>query len=215
MESMSTTEARKIDRSPKGPEIRREAERRFLEARGRISLSALARELSTSRQTLTRWRREDRWEQRLTLVRQAIDEKMVESVASIMEERVSKMIEEDLAFFSTTDKLLFKMLFAQDSEGRILCELDDQGVSRPMLNMALTPHEIKALISARAEKIKAVRLMLGLSTQNIDSDVNHGGAVAYSPPGGAAEEAAFLQWVAEIGEDKAQRMLDVLLGEDE
>lgn len=142
--------------------IRKEAEAMFLENRGTVSLSEIARRLKVSKPSILKWAKTDRWQQKLADLDQAFSEKVSERInqaADALADRASTIARRSLQPLEDALRQVERFLDPEAS------------------GQNLTPQQLRQLVSAQAEIIKSARLLAGESTehrqQTIDGHLHH------------------------------------------
>lgn len=131
--------------------IRKEAEAMFLENRGTVSLSELARRLKVSKPSILKWAKIDRWQQKLADLDQAFSEKVSERINQAADDLADRA--------STIARRSLQPL--EDALRPVERFLDPE-----TFGQNLTPQQLRQLVSAQTKIIKSARLLAG-SQQSI------------------------------------------------
>ncbi len=131
--------------------IRKEAEAMFLENRGTVSLSELARRLKVSKPSILKWAKIDRWQQKLADLDQAFSEKVSERINQAADDLADRA--------STIARRSLQPL--EDALRQVERFLDPE-----TFGQNLTPQQLRQLVSAQTKIIKSARLLAGESTEH-------------------------------------------------
>lgn len=170
-------------RKPTRLEKRRRAREIYLQRGGEITMDELSKLVHVSRESLGKFRRQDKWDTELEAVRDAVKARAVDLVADSAEEAFSRHLKN-------------------------LERLDDQ-IERK-LSGELSPVEIGHLTRAAATIVQTSRLLNGQSTANtaVDARVSQSTQPGSAP--GTASPSPFEQIVDHItksGDETGQRIL--------
>jgi hypothetical protein len=169
--------------------IRQQAEVMFLENRGTLSLSEIARRLKISKPAILKWAKVDRWKEKLADLDQAFSEKVSERINQAADDLADRA--------ATIARKSWQPL--EDALRQVERFLDPE---TPGQN--LTPQQLRQLVSAQSEIIKSARLLAGESTehqrQTIEGRLHH----EHEVPGYLDE---IIQRVIRSGDVEGQLML--------
>lgn len=168
--------AKKMTRGKAAMEkLRLKARTKYLESGGAMSISQIAKEVGTSRQTASKWKKQDNWEKDLAEVRQEVDAKVKKTAASNLYDSLMPEFKEMAGSLRIMQAAVNKMLMKKDKDGQIL--RDENGV--PQINDNIPAKDMRHISAIVSTNLKTLRLITGQSTENINQNTNHSGQVEH------------------------------------
>lgn len=155
--------------------LRLVAKAKYLESAGTLSLVQLAKEMGVTRQTLAKWKEEDKWDEAATEVKQDVDTKLKKAVAASLFEDLEPEYKEISNNLRVVNGAITQILWKRDRDGRVV--RNEDGV--PMINDTLSTKEFKHIAGIMATNLRTMRLLAGQSTENIDQETRHTGKVEH------------------------------------
>jgi len=144
------------------------AKQLFIEKRGKISDSQMARIIGVHRVTIGKWKKLGNWEGLVAEMQQALDKKLVEKAATKYAAQSDQMFEEIFTNMRLLALAARKKILEHDERGRPLVDANGQ----PKLRESLSPTDIRSLSTTMEVYHRMTRLQSGQSTENTDSRVS-------------------------------------------
>lgn len=151
--------------------LRLKARTKYLESGGALSISQISREIEVSRQTLTKWKKNDNWDKDLAEVRQEVDSKVKKAAAANLYDDLAPEFREVSNLVQLTNKSAAMFFYKRNSTGQII--RDENGT--PLFKDNIEPKDLRHISMIAANNHKTMLALTGQPTEHIRQDTTHSG----------------------------------------
>lgn len=136
----------------------------YLESRGKLSMTSIAKKVGVTRQTVARWIATGKWSEKVSSIERKLDEKVAEKIAEkatdAVAEKYLRAQKQQMEFYNLFTHILMGKLIQTDESGRPL-----KDAAGNILPANPSASDMQKIGSAMSDAIKTIRLIQGKPTE--------------------------------------------------